>query len=82
VGVGGIGINLSIVLLKERIEEVSPPFQGGVAGTIDYMLSTKLISRPGWLICLSGRLISFFLNPPYLTFSIIQDSKHKSVFKA
>jgi len=31
-------------------EKVSPPFEGGVAGTIDYLIFTKLISRPGWLI--------------------------------
>ena len=55
----GIGINLSIVLLQDRVEEVSPPFEGGVAGTPDYLMFTKLISRPGWLICLSGRVISF-----------------------
>ena len=29
---------------------LSPPFEGGVAGTIDYMKYTKIISRPGWLI--------------------------------
>ena len=28
----------------------SPPFEGGVAGTIDYLIVTSLISRPGWLI--------------------------------
>jgi very-short-patch-repair endonuclease len=28
----------------------SPPFEGGVAGTIDYLIITKPISRPGWLI--------------------------------
>ena len=26
----GIAVKLSIVLLQERIEEVSPPFEGGV----------------------------------------------------
>jgi hypothetical protein len=57
-------------LLQESIEEVSPPFEGGVAGTIDYLMFTKLISRPGWLICLSDRLISFFKHH----FSNIQDT--------
>ena len=28
----------------------SPPFEGGVAGTLDYLIFTRLISRPGWLI--------------------------------
>ena len=59
-GESGIAVNLSIVLLQKRLEEVSPPFQGGVAGIVDYLMFTKLISRPGWLICLSGRL--FFLK--------------------
>ena len=45
-----IAVNLRIVLLKERIEEVSPPFQGGVAGKTDSLTFTKFISRPGWLI--------------------------------
>jgi hypothetical protein len=35
----------------------SPPFEGGVAGTIDYLIFTKFISRPGWLILsFSGNL--------------------------
>ena len=29
---------------------VSPPFEGGVAGRLDYLLFTRFISRPGWLI--------------------------------
>jgi very-short-patch-repair endonuclease len=33
-----------------RLEKVSPPFEGGVAGTIDYLIFTRSISRPGWLI--------------------------------
>jgi hypothetical protein len=28
----------------------SPPFEGGVAGTIDYLIFTKASPRPGWLI--------------------------------
>jgi hypothetical protein len=28
----------------------SPPFEGGVAGTIDYLIFTKVFPRPGWLI--------------------------------
>jgi very-short-patch-repair endonuclease len=28
----------------------SPPFEGGVAGTLDYLIFTSFISRPGWLI--------------------------------
>jgi len=58
-GESGIAVNLSIVLLQERLEEVSPPFEGGVAGMIDYMMFTRIISRPGWLICKSYLLISF-----------------------
>ncbi len=30
--------------------QLSPPFQGGVARTIDYLIVTKLIPWPGWLI--------------------------------
>ena len=33
-----------------KISPVSPPFEGGVAGRIDYLIYTRLISRPGWLI--------------------------------
>jgi hypothetical protein len=47
-------------MLKKGIEEVSPPFEGGVAGISILLMFTELISRPGWLISLSGRLISFF----------------------
>jgi hypothetical protein len=28
----------------------SPPFEGGVAGPIHYLIFTRFISRPGWLI--------------------------------
>jgi hypothetical protein len=35
----------------QNIQKLSPPFEGGVAGTIDYLPFTKLISRPGWLMC-------------------------------
>ena len=33
-----------------RLEKVSPPFEGGVAGTIDYLIFTNHFPRPGWLI--------------------------------
>jgi len=33
-----------------RLAKVSPPFEGGVAGTIDYLIFTKSVSLPGWLI--------------------------------
>jgi hypothetical protein len=49
-GEGGIAINLREILEIRRLEKVSPPFEGGVAGTIDYLMFTILISRPGWLI--------------------------------
>jgi len=32
------------------IEKISPPFKGGVAGTIDYLNFTRFTSRSGWLI--------------------------------
>jgi hypothetical protein len=32
------------------LEKVSPPFEGGVAGTTDYLIITRFISRPGWLM--------------------------------
>ena len=35
---------------KEVVDKVSPPFEGGVAGTIDYLIFTRFIPRPGWLI--------------------------------
>jgi hypothetical protein len=41
------------------IGKVSPPFKGGVAGTIDYMIVTRFISRPGWLIY---SFLSIFLS--------------------
>jgi len=31
-------------------KKVSPPFEGGVVGTIDYHIYTCFNSRPGWLI--------------------------------
>ena len=34
----------------QRLQKVSPPFEGGVAGAIDYLMFTSFISRPGWLI--------------------------------
>jgi len=37
-------------IVNTWIKKVSPPFEGGVAGTIDYLIFTSLISRPGWLI--------------------------------
>ena len=43
--------------LNESATKVSPrqggagsPFEGGVAGTIDYLIFTKFFTRPGWLI--------------------------------
>jgi hypothetical protein len=36
--------------VKLRAIIFSPPFEGGVAGTIDYLIFTRSISRPGWLI--------------------------------
>ena len=69
----GIAVNLRVELLIRRLEEVSPrqggagsPFEGGVAGAIDYLIFTKSIPRPGWLIGLSDLL--FFDNFPYLIF--------------
>jgi hypothetical protein len=46
----GIAINIRVELLIRRLEKVSPPFEGGVAGAIDYLVITKFIPRPGWLI--------------------------------
>jgi hypothetical protein len=43
-----------------RFEQVSPPFEGGVAGTLDYLIFINFISRPGWLIY--SFLITFFLR--------------------
>jgi hypothetical protein len=37
-------------ILNVENEKVSPPFEGGVAGAIDYLTYTRLITRPGWLI--------------------------------
>jgi len=48
-GEEGIAVNLRVELLISRFEEVSPPFEGGVAGTIDYLTFTESIPRPGWL---------------------------------
>jgi hypothetical protein len=33
-----------------KLVKLSPPFEGGVAGTIDYQVYISFISRPGWLI--------------------------------
>jgi len=45
-----MAVNLRIVFLEECATKVSPPFEGGVAGRIDYLIFTKFFSRPGWLI--------------------------------
>ena len=44
-----IGVNLMLAL-KYRDRKVSPPFEGGVAGSLNYLICTKSISRTGWLI--------------------------------
>jgi very-short-patch-repair endonuclease len=41
---------LKDIVFKGGVEKVTPPFEGGVAGIIDYLMFTRLISRPGWLI--------------------------------
>ena len=46
----GVAVKLRVVLSIWSLEKVSPPFEGGVAGTTDYMIVTRFISRPGWLI--------------------------------
>jgi hypothetical protein len=38
------------MLKFRKFIKLSPPFEGGVAGTLDYLIFTRLISRPGWLI--------------------------------
>ena len=43
-------IKLIIELLIMRLEKVSPPLKGGVAGRIDYLTFTRFIPRLGWLI--------------------------------
>jgi hypothetical protein len=50
------------------LEKVSPPFEGGVAGTIDYLIFTKFIPRPGWLI--------------YSIINIFKSMKIKIIFKS
>jgi very-short-patch-repair endonuclease len=42
--------------------KVSPPFEGGVAGTIDYLIFTKFVSRPGWLIYSFLLIFMFMYN--------------------
>jgi hypothetical protein len=39
-----------VIIEIQALEKVSPPFEGGVAGIVDYQIFTTLISRPGWLI--------------------------------
>jgi hypothetical protein len=34
----------------QRLEKISPPFEGGVAGNGDNLNFTVFISQPGWLI--------------------------------
>jgi hypothetical protein len=36
--------------MKDHVLTFSPPFEGGVAETDDYLLVDKLFARPGWLI--------------------------------
>jgi hypothetical protein len=48
---GRINKDKRILILKfMKFIILSPPFEGGVAGTLDYLIFTRLISRPGWLI--------------------------------
>ena len=49
-GLGGIVVNQKILFRNECASIVSPPFEGGVAGTIDYLMFTRFFPRPGWLI--------------------------------
>ncbi len=46
----GIAVKIRKFLQQGMGRKVSPPFEGGVAGTIDYLIITRFISRPGWLI--------------------------------
>jgi hypothetical protein len=50
---------LNGIVFMMGIEKISPPFKGGVAGMLDYLMFTKFNSRPGWLISLSVQLIPF-----------------------
>ena len=36
--------------VSPRRSGAGSPFEGGVAGKIDYLIFTRFISRPGWLI--------------------------------
>ena len=45
--------------------KVSPPFEGGVAGTTDCLTFTRVISRPGWLI------YSFLFNRIFMNNKIL-----------
>ncbi len=36
--------------VRKWFDILSPPFEGGVAGIIDFLIVTNFISRPGWLI--------------------------------
>jgi hypothetical protein len=38
------------MLKFRKFIKLSPPFKGGVARTLDYVIFTRFISRPGWLI--------------------------------
>jgi hypothetical protein len=44
------------MLKLSQVMVFSPPFEGGVAGTLDYLIFTSFSSRPGWLI------YSFFIT--------------------
>ena len=37
---GGIAVNLSLGMNEKLHKKVSPPFEGGVVGTIDYLIYT------------------------------------------
>ena len=50
------------ILFKGKGRLFSPPFEGGVAGMIDYVSFTRLISRPGWLIGLFLSIFTSMLN--------------------
>ena len=51
-----IAVNLRVELLIRRLEKVSPPFEGGVAGAIDYLIFTKSIPPAG--------VVDLFLSLP------------------
>jgi hypothetical protein len=60
---GGIGVNLSFGDYENLHKKVSPPFEGGVAGKIDYHIYTAILSPAGVVDSLISSYLYWYEKP-------------------